>query len=101
VPRGRHLRGHAPTRFLDPATAVVGSRRAGADVVDLVDAPALPRAVLAGHDGAGGLRHRRAGSERCAGLVSVDSNLSRRPGAFVEAVLDGARLDARAGGARD
>ena len=49
-----YLRGHGPTRFLDPATPRTGQQAAlGADVVDLLDALDIPRAVLAGYDWGG------------------------------------------------
>lgn len=45
-----YLRGHGPTRFLDPATPRSGQQAAlGADVVALLDALDLPEAILAGY----------------------------------------------------
>ncbi|MEH0826519.1 MULTISPECIES: alpha/beta fold hydrolase [unclassified Micromonospora] len=70
------LRGHGPTRFLDPATPRSGQQAAlGADVVALLDALDLPRAVLAGYDWGGRAACVVAAQwpERCAGLVSVNS----------------------------
>ncbi|MGK5442708.1 alpha/beta fold hydrolase [Micromonospora sp. URMC 105] len=70
------LRGHGPTRFLDPATPRSGQQAAlGADVVALLDALDLPRAVLAGYDWGGRAACVVAAlwPERCAGLVSVNS----------------------------
>lgn len=71
-----YLRGYGPTRFLDPATPRSGEQAAlGADLLALMDALAIPRAVLAGYDWGG-----RAACvvsalwpERCAGLVSFNS----------------------------
>ncbi len=46
-----YLRGYGPTRFLDPLTPRVGQQAAlGQDVIDLMDALALPHAALAGYD---------------------------------------------------
>jgi pimeloyl-ACP methyl ester carboxylesterase len=73
-----YLRGHGPTRFLDPATPRSGQQAAiGADVVDLLDALGLPRAVLAGYDWGGRAACVAAAlwPERCAGLVSVNNYL--------------------------
>lgn len=73
-----YLRGHGPTRFIDPATPRSGQQAAlGADVVDLLDALDIPRAVLAGYDWGGRAACVVAAlwPERCAGLVSVNSYL--------------------------
>ncbi len=73
-----HLRGHGPTRFLDPATPRSGQQAAlGADVIALMDALGLPRAVLAGYDWGGRAACVAAAlwPERCTGLVSVNSYL--------------------------
>lgn len=73
-----HLRGHGPTRFLDPATPRSGQQAAlGADAVDLMDALGLPRAVLAGYDWGGRAACVVAAlwPERCTGLVSVNGYL--------------------------
>ncbi len=49
-----YLRGYGPTRFLDPATPRSGEQAAlGADLRDLMDALAIPRAVLGGYDWGG------------------------------------------------
>ena len=49
-----YLRGHGPTRFLDPSTARSGQQAAiGADVIALLDALDIPRAILAGYDWGG------------------------------------------------
>jgi pimeloyl-ACP methyl ester carboxylesterase len=46
-----YLRGFGPTRFLDPSTPRAGEQAAlGQDILDLMDALALPKAVLAGYD---------------------------------------------------
>jgi pimeloyl-ACP methyl ester carboxylesterase len=73
-----YLRGHGPTRFLDPSTPRSGQQAAlGVDVIDLIDALDFPRAILAGYDWG-----RRAACiaaalwpERCAGLLSVNGYL--------------------------
>ncbi|WP_307811590.1 alpha/beta fold hydrolase [Streptomyces fildesensis] len=73
-----YLRGHGPTRFADPATARSGQQAAlGADVIELLDALGLPRAVLAGYDWGARAANVVAAlwPERCAGLVSVNSYL--------------------------
>jgi pimeloyl-ACP methyl ester carboxylesterase len=73
-----YLRGHGPTRFLRPDTPRSGQQAAlGADVIALMDALAIPRAVLAGYDWGG--RAACVASalqpERVTGLVSVNSYL--------------------------
>ena len=73
-----YLRGHGTTRFLDDATPRSGQQAAlGADVVALMDALAIPRAVLAGYDWGGRAACVAAAlwPERCAGLVSVNGYL--------------------------
>ncbi len=73
-----HLRGHGPTRFLDPTTPRSGQQAAlGADVVALLDALGIPRAVLAGYDWGARAACVVAAlwPERCTGLVSVNSYL--------------------------
>jgi pimeloyl-ACP methyl ester carboxylesterase len=73
-----YLRGHGPTRFLDPATPRSGQQAAiGTDVVDLMDALGIPRAIAAGFDWGGRAACVTAAlwPERCAGLVSVGSYL--------------------------
>src|SRR5438874_12187326 len=72
------LRGFGATRFRDPATLRSGEQAAiGADVIALMDALGIPRAVLAGHNWGG-----RAACvadalwpERCRGLVTVNCYL--------------------------
>jgi pimeloyl-ACP methyl ester carboxylesterase len=73
-----YLRGYGPTRVLDPATMRSGEQAAiGADLMALMDALSIPRAVFAGYDWGG--RAACVGAalwpERCIGLVSVNSYL--------------------------
>jgi pimeloyl-ACP methyl ester carboxylesterase len=71
-----YLRGFGPTRFLDPATPRSGEQAAlGADLLALLDALAVPRAVLAGYDWGGRAACVVAAlwPERCTGLVSLNS----------------------------
>jgi pimeloyl-ACP methyl ester carboxylesterase len=73
-----YLRGHGPTRFLDPSAPRSGQQAAlGADVVALMDALGIERAVLAGYDWGGRAACVVAAlwPERCAGLVSVNGYL--------------------------
>jgi pimeloyl-ACP methyl ester carboxylesterase len=73
-----YLRGHGPTRFLDAATPRSGQQAAlGADVVALLDALGIERAVLAGYDWGGRAACVVAAlwPERCTGLVSVNGYL--------------------------
>ena len=73
-----YLRGHGPTRFLDPATPRSGQQAAlGADLVAFLDALRIDRAVLAGYDWGGRAACVVAAlwPERCAGLVSVNGYL--------------------------
>jgi pimeloyl-ACP methyl ester carboxylesterase len=70
------LRGHGPTRFLYAHTLRSGEQAAlGADLLALLDALQLPRAVLAGYDWGGRAACIVAAlwPERCAGLVSCNS----------------------------
>ncbi|MDO9708588.1 alpha/beta fold hydrolase [Paracraurococcus lichenis] len=67
------LRGYGPTRFLSAATPRSGQQAAlGQDLRDLLDALAIPRAVLAGYDWGGRAACILAAlwPERCAGLVT-------------------------------
>jgi len=71
-----YLRGYGPTRFLSAATPRSGEQAAiGADLMALMDALSVPRAVFAGYDWGG--RAACIGAalwpERCFGLVSVNS----------------------------
>jgi pimeloyl-ACP methyl ester carboxylesterase len=73
-----YLRGYGPTRFRDAATPRSGEQAAvGADLIALIDALAIPRAVFAGYDWGG--RAACIGAalwpERCTGLVSVNGYL--------------------------
>ncbi|GAB3606579.1 alpha/beta hydrolase [Conyzicola nivalis] len=72
------LRGHGQTRFLRPDTPRSGQQAAiGQDVVDLMDALDIDRAILAGWDWGGRAACVAAAAwpERCTGLVSVNSYL--------------------------
>ncbi|MEJ8812550.1 alpha/beta hydrolase [Variovorax ureilyticus] len=71
-----YLRGYGGTRFLRDATPRSGEQAAlGADLLALLDALAIPKAVLAGYDWGGRAACVVAAlwPERCAGLVSYNS----------------------------
>src|ERR1700724_2939037 len=73
-----YLRGYGPTRFRDSATPRSGEQAAiGADLIALLDALGVKRAVFAGYDWGG--RAACVGAalwpERCIGLVSVNGYL--------------------------
>jgi len=71
-----YLRGYGATRFVDAATPRSGEQAAlGADLLALMDALALPRAVLAGYDWGGRAACVVAAlwPQRCTGLVSYNS----------------------------
>ncbi len=71
-----YLRGFGPTRFLSEATPRSGEQAAlGADLLALMDALAIPEAVLAGYDWGGSAACVVAAlwPERCTGLVSLNS----------------------------
>jgi pimeloyl-ACP methyl ester carboxylesterase len=71
-----YLRGFGPTRFLSPDTPRSGEQAAlGADLLALLDALRIPRAVLAGYDWGGRAACVVAAlwPERCTGLVSPNS----------------------------
>jgi pimeloyl-ACP methyl ester carboxylesterase len=73
-----YLRGFGATRFRDPATLRSGEQAAlGADVIALMDATGIKRAVLAGHNWGGRAACVAAAlwPDRCAGLVTVNSYL--------------------------
>jgi pimeloyl-ACP methyl ester carboxylesterase len=73
-----YLRGHGRTRFLRPDTPRSGQQAAlGADVIALMDALAIPRAILAGYDWGGRAACVAAAMrpERVTGLVSVNGYL--------------------------
>jgi pimeloyl-ACP methyl ester carboxylesterase len=73
-----YLRGYGPTRFLDSQTPRSGEQAAvGADLIALIDAIGIKRAIFAGYDWGG--RAACVGAalwpDRCAGLVSVNGYL--------------------------
>lgn len=71
-----YLRGYGPTRFVDAATPRSGEQAAlGQDLLALLDALAIPRALLAGYDWGGRAACIVAAlqPERCAALVSCNS----------------------------
>ena len=73
-----YLRGYGPTRFRDATTPRSGEQAAiGADMMALMDALEIERAVFAGYDWGG--RAACVGEalwpERCIGLVAVNSYL--------------------------
>ena len=73
-----YLRGYGPTRFRDSATPRSGEQASvGADLIALLDALSIKRAVFAGYDWGG--RAACVGAalwpERCIGLVSVNGYL--------------------------
>ncbi len=71
-----YMRGYGATRFLDAVTPRSGEQAAfGADLLALLDALAIPSAVLAGYDWGGRACCVVAAlwPERCAGLVSYNS----------------------------
>lgn len=73
-----YVRGYGPTRFRDPSTPRSGQQAAvGADLIALMDALAIPRAVFAGYDWGGRAACVAAAlwPERCQGLVSVNGYL--------------------------
>ena len=73
-----YLRGHGPTRFLDRTAPRTGQQAAlGRDVIDLMDALDMRRAILAGYDWGGRAANVAAAlwPERVAGIVSVNSYL--------------------------
>jgi pimeloyl-ACP methyl ester carboxylesterase len=71
-----YLRGYGPTAFLSSATPRSGEQAAlGADLLALMDALAIPQALLAGYDWGGRAACVVAAlwPERCKGLVSFNS----------------------------
>lgn len=71
-----YLRGYGPTRFLRADTPRSGEQAAlGADLLALMDALQVPRAVLAGYDWGGRAACIVAAlwPKRCAGLVSYNN----------------------------
>jgi pimeloyl-ACP methyl ester carboxylesterase len=72
------LRGFGATRFRDSATLRSGEQAAlGADVIALMDALGIQRAVIAGHNWGGRAACVAAAlwPERCGGMVTVNSYL--------------------------
>src|SRR3982074_2491774 len=73
-----YLRGYGPTRFRDQATPPSGEQAAkGADLMALMDALGVKRAVFAGYDWGGRAACVAAAlwPDRCTGLVSVNGYL--------------------------
>jgi pimeloyl-ACP methyl ester carboxylesterase len=71
-----YVRGYGETRFLSSATPRSGEQAAiGADLIALMDALKIPRAVFAGYDWGGRAACVAAAlwPDRCTGLVSVNS----------------------------
>ena len=73
-----YLRGHGPTRSRGSSAARSGEQAAlGRDVIELMDALGIARAVFAGYDwgGRAGCVAAALWAERCTGLVSVNGYL--------------------------
>ena len=73
-----YLRGYGPTRFLSSATLRSGEQASlGADLIALMDALSIQRALVAGYDWGGRAACVAAAlwPERCLGLVSVNGYL--------------------------
>jgi pimeloyl-ACP methyl ester carboxylesterase len=73
-----YLRGYGPTRFRDQATPRSGEQASsGADLIALMDALSIKRAVFAGYDWGGRAACVAAAlwPDRCIGLVSVNGYL--------------------------
>ena len=73
-----YVRGYGPTRFLDSKTPRSGEQAAvGADLIALIDALGIKRAIFAGYDWGG--RAACVGAalwpDRCVGLVTVNGYL--------------------------
>jgi pimeloyl-ACP methyl ester carboxylesterase len=71
-----YLRGNGPTTFLYRDTFRSGEQAAlGYDIIELLDALNIPKAIFAGYDwgGRGACVAAALWPERCAGLVSVNS----------------------------
>jgi pimeloyl-ACP methyl ester carboxylesterase len=91
-----YLRGHGPTSFRRPDTARSGQQAAlGADVIALMDALAIPRAILAGYDWGGRAACVAAAlrPDRVTGLVSVNGYLIQD----INAAMQPLRPDLEAG----
>ena len=77
-----YLRGFGMTRFRDPATLRSGEQAAlGADVIALMDALGIQRAVIAGHNWGGRAACVAAAlwPQRFSGMVTVNSYLIQDP----------------------
>lgn len=73
-----YLRGNGPTTFLHRDTFRSGEQAAlGYDIIELMDALDIPKAIFAGYDWGGRGANVAAAlwPERCVGLVSVNSYL--------------------------
>ncbi len=73
-----YLRGHGPTRFLEGSIPRSGQQAAvGSDVIALLNALGVSRAIFAGYDWGGRAACVAAAlwPERCTGIVSVNSYL--------------------------
>jgi pimeloyl-ACP methyl ester carboxylesterase len=73
-----YLRGNGPTTFLRTDTFRSGEQAAlGYDIIELLDALNIPKAIFAGYDwgGRGACVAAALWPERCEGLVSVNSYL--------------------------
>jgi pimeloyl-ACP methyl ester carboxylesterase len=84
-----YLRGHGPTRFLDPETPRSGQQAAlGADLLAFMDALDLQRPILAGYDWGGRAACVIAAlqPERVSGLVSVNGYLIQNIAGAMEPV---------------
>lgn len=71
-----YLRGNGPTTFLQRDTFRSGEQAAlGADIIELLDALHIPKAIFAGYDwgGRGACVAAALWPDRCSGLVSVNS----------------------------
>jgi pimeloyl-ACP methyl ester carboxylesterase len=91
-----YLCGHGPTRLLDSAAPRSGQQAAiGADVIALLDALQIPRAILAGYDWGGRAACVAAAlwPARYAGIVSVNSYLIQD----ISSAMTPIRLDLEAG----
>ncbi|WP_232497684.1 alpha/beta fold hydrolase [Agromyces humatus] len=82
-----YLRGYGETRFIDTATARTGQQAAlGQDVIELMDALEIPRAILAGYDWGGRAACVAAAvrPDRVIALVSVNGYLIQDIGASMQ-----------------
>jgi pimeloyl-ACP methyl ester carboxylesterase len=91
-----YLRGHGSTRFLSSDVPRSGQQAAiGADVIAMMDALGIPRAILAGFDWGGRAACVAAAvwPERCAGIVTVNGYLIQD----IARAMDPIRPDLEAG----